>query len=182
MAQFALELPTDGNRMRSPLVPELSLFSLFILLTEDTSSSIRRAALTNRSHNFMVKPRVQEFASKCLNRSGLLDPGRHAAAAPGSHRKDTVGAGRPTAQGVSMTLSRVGPKRRTDGSIIHLVWPRPQEISPGMPEFSIEHPGRGRQMADGRRRSHRKREVGKAPRGQPGQSHTKATPKPYTRH
>ena len=38
-----------------------------------------------------------------------------------------------------MPLIPAGPKRRTGGSTIHVAWPRTQDISPGMPGFSIWH-------------------------------------------
>src|ERR1039457_7250185 len=80
---------------------------------------------TSRSHTFMVELRVQELARKCLNCSRLLDPhGRCAGAAPGSHRQDTVGAGR----------TQWRPRRRTGRSTIRLVWLCTQGISPGMTE------------------------------------------------
>src|ERR1035441_7035861 len=52
-----------------------------------------------------------------------------------------------------------------------------------MPEFSIEHPGRGRQMAeDGATESARWEKPLEASPGKATQSHPKATTKPYTRH
>jgi hypothetical protein len=114
----------------------------------------------------MVELRVQELARKCHNRSRLLDPhGRCAGAAPGSHRQDTVGAGR----------TQWRPRRRTGRSTIRLVWLCTQGISPGMPEFSIEHPGRGRQMPeDGATESARWEKPLEASPGKATQSHHKA--------
>jgi hypothetical protein len=56
----------------------------------------------------MVKPRVQEFARKCLNRSRLLNPhGRRAGASPGSHRQHLIGAiGSPEADKAEVFLDQ----------------------------------------------------------------------------
>jgi hypothetical protein len=56
----------------------------------------------------MVKPRVQEFARKCLNRSRLLNPhGRRAGASPGSHRQHLIGAiGSPEADKAEVFLGQ----------------------------------------------------------------------------
>src|ERR1017187_7371345 len=52
-----------------------------------------------------------------------------------------------------------------------------------MPEFSIEHPGRGRQMAeDGATESARWEKPLEASPGEAGQSHPKATPRPPQGH